>query len=628
MSCLILSRLIKIIMESLVDYQITNVFCWSDSLDCIYWIGDTSKVWKKFVQNRVLEIRKNLPGASWNHCPGAINPADIPSRGLNNINSDKQKQWLEGPVFLICEEQFWPHSLRGAELQKTDSSFVENSMESINVNAAVNDIHNSLDVIFDINSFHSFNKLIMVTCYVKRFVENCKSLIKGNKLRLDDVTRSEKAAAKRMWLINEQKTIDKNAMNQLKVSLGAYMDDGVIKLKGRLENSDLSVKSKYPIFIPRESQLGNLIISDAHEKMLHSGMKNTLCEVRSEYWLSRGRARVRNLLRKCCLCKKFEAKPLHALPASPLPDFRVQCCDPFTHVGIDYLGPLFVYPTPSGKQLEKIHVVLYTCANTRAVHLDIVPDASSSALVNSLKRFVSRRGIPKLFISDNAKCFLGPELMKFLKNFDIDWKYILEVSPWWGGFWERMVQTVKRSLRKILRRTNITYNELLTVITEIEGIINCRPLCYMYSDDIEEALTPSHLLTGKRLMSQRDTPDQINEENVQTMKKRLNYLCTLVNDYQKRWQREYLTELREYQRCNNKLPAKEAKIGDIVLIQEDLPRVRWRMGKVEELIKSKDGYVRACKLRVYTKNKKVAYLNRPVNKLCYFEVSSAPEVDS
>ena len=109
------------------------------------------------------------------------------------------------------------------------------------------------------------------------------------------------------------------------------------------------------------------------------------------------------------------------------------------------------------------------------------------------------------------------------------------------------------------------------------------------------------------------------------MKKRLDYLQTLVENYKKRWLREYLTELREYQRLNNKSPAKVVKVGDIVLIQDDLPRTRWRMGKVEALIKSRDGYVRACKLRVYTKTKKIAYLNRPVNKLCYFEVSSVPE---
>ena len=101
----------------------------------------------------------------------------------------------------------------------------------------------------------------------------------------------------------------------------------------------------------------------------------------------------------------------------------------------------------------------------------------------------------------------------------------------------------------------------------------------------------------------------------------------MVDNYERCWKKEYLTELREYQRCNNRLPAKQVKIGDVVLISDDkIPRCRWRLGKVEELLKSKDGRVRGCKLRVHCDKKKIAYLNRPVNKLCYFEVSSSSEV--
>ena len=188
------------------------------------------------------------------------------------------------------------------------------------------------------------------------------------------------------------------------------------------------------------------------------------------------------------------------------------------------------------------------------------------------------------------------------------------------------MQTVKRALRKILRKSSVNYDELLTIITEVEGIINCRPLCYLHTDDTDEILTPSHLMVGRRLLSRdRVYLDEPPKETEKSMNKRLKYLTELIQNYHKRWTHEYLTELREHQRCHNKLPAKQAQIGDIVLIQEDLPRSRWRMGKIEELIRSKDGQIRACKLRVYTKNKKVAYINRPVTKLCYFEVSGIPD---
>ena len=136
-------------------------------------------------------------------------------------------------------------------------------------------------------------------------------------------------------------------------------------------------------------------------------------------------------------------------------------------------------------------------------------------------------------------------------------------------------------------------------------------------------------MTGRRILStNRITPVKIFEENSKTLNSRCKYLTTLIEHYEKRWKSEYLTELREYQKCHNRLPAKQVKVGDIVLINEDnLPRSRWRMGKVEELFKGRDGYVRGCKLRVYCARKKVAHLNRPINKLCFFEVSSAESVE-
>ena len=521
MGCLILSRLMKTIVGSIVDIKIDDVICWSDSKDSLAWIINKEKVWKRFIQNRVQEIRENVPVAEWRHCPGKLNPADIPTRDSSStsiINSENKEIWLHGPEFLHSDEQHWPNDqtchVKEHETCADDSSGDVIMVSSIHTRTDLNYV--KLDSIIDKHSFHSFAKLITVICYVLRFINNLKSVIKKKPLQIGDLSVQEKSIVERMWIINEQTLIDSKSMLQFSISLGAFTDeDGVIKLKGRLENSDLDICSKFPILIPKESYIGELIASDAHQTVLHKGIKDTLNEVRGKFWLVRGRARVRKLLKRCFLCRKYGAKLLQKVPAAPLPDFRVQCCDPYTHTGLDYLGPCFVTSTPFGKssKLEKVHVALYTCANTRAVHLDVVPDESSPALVNSLRRFISRRGKPKIFISDNARCFVGPELKKFLRDRSIEWQFILSNSPWMGGFWERLVQSVKRPLRKILRRTTISYDELLTVIAEIESVINCRPLCYMYSDDVNEVLTPSHLMFGRRLMSEnRIQPDEIYEE--------------------------------------------------------------------------------------------------------------------
>ena len=130
----------------------------------------------------------------------------------------------------------------------------------------------------------------MVTCYVKQIVHKLKEVIKKELLMVSEITSEEKCAAKIMWLLNDQKCISETHSSQLRISLGAYKDsDGIIKLKGRLEYSDLDMNAKYPIFIHKNSRLEKLLISDAHSKVLHSGMKDTLNHLRTEYWLVQGR---------------------------------------------------------------------------------------------------------------------------------------------------------------------------------------------------------------------------------------------------------------------------------------------------------------------------------------------------
>lgn len=478
----------------------------------------------------------------------------------------------------------------------------------------------SIGNIINIERFGSLKKLLMVTSYVLRFINNCGSKEKiSGEIVLDEINQ-----ARHMWIKQQQDIIlnDEKYLNKLKYSLGAYTDEnGLLRVKGRLEYADLDCKT--PILLPSKQYFTKLIIKDAHGKVMHSGMKDTLTELRAKYWVIQGRARVGQIVNSCFLCRKYGCRLFKKVPAAPLPDFRAQLSHPFANTGVDYLGPLFVYATPGGnKEMRfKVHVVLFTCASTRAVHLDLVPDAGSPAFNRCVKRFISRRGIPTLFISDNAKCFMGPDVKKFLRDINCNWKFILERSPWWGGFWERLVQMVKRILRKVLRKSVISYDELLTVITEAEGVINSRPLCYEYSDDVIETLTPSHLMHGRRLKTESQY-EEIREETGVTLTRRVRHLEKVIDHFQKRWKHEYLTELREHQSCNASTPTKQVKVGDVVLIEDKrLPRSRWRLGLISHLFVSKDGYVRGCKLKVHDGKNGYIYLQRPINQLCFFEVT-------
>lgn len=194
-------------------------------------------------------------------------------------------------------------------------------------------------------------------------------------------------------------------------------------------------------------------------------------------------------------------------------DFRVRDDPAFSSIGVDFAGPFYIYGL-SARQNEtsKVYLALYTCASSRAVHLDITPDLSADAFLRRFRRCISRRGIPKHVRSDNAKNFQSvskrlsrlfdlPEVQQFLAKRRVQWRFQLPRTPWWGGLFERMIKSAKRCLKKMLGGAKVTYDELLTMVVEEEAILNSRTLTYVYPDDVDEQLIPSHLVTGRRLLS-------------------------------------------------------------------------------------------------------------------------------
>jgi len=126
------------------------------------------------------------------------------------------------------------------------------------------------------------------------------------------------------------------------------------------------------------------------------------------------------------------------------------------------------------------------------------------------------------------------------------WTFSLEKEPWWGGIFEKLVKSVKRCLKKTISGVRLTYEELLTVIIEVEMILNCRPLSYVSS---EEPLTPSHLLCGQQITSLPDSrssevEDRDTDVQPQDLEGRMCHLSNVMNHFWKRWRNEYLLELQ------------------------------------------------------------------------------------
>lgn len=163
---------------------------------------------------------------------------------------------------------------------------------------------------------------------------------------------------------------------------------------------------------------------------------------------------------------------------------------------MDFAGPMYVRDIfAKGGGMNKVYIALFTCATSRAVHLELVPSLTAESFIKALARFKGRRGTPTLIVSDNGKTFKDSRVQAYCQRDGTKWRFNVEAAPWWGGFFERLVKSVKLSLKKCLRNARLNYDELSTTLVEVAAVLNSRPLTYVY-DEFEEPLTPSHLVIG------------------------------------------------------------------------------------------------------------------------------------
>ena len=202
-------------------------------------------------------------------------------------------------------------------------------------------------------------------------------------------------------------------------------------------------------------------------------MGQVLSTLRSKYWLPRGRQNVKLVLGDCVVCKKLQARPFPKADVPPLPKVRVSDDRPFAATCLDYTGALYV---KEYNDSAKYYVCLFTCATTKAIHLELVEDLSAEAFLRALRRFSGRRSYPKV-ISDNATNFnKGKEMISEILsskvavndfvNHGIEWRQITPKAPWMGGVYERLIRTVKLWLKKVLGNCRVSFHELHTILVD------------------------------------------------------------------------------------------------------------------------------------------------------------------
>ena len=591
MAAVVAAKLARFVIESLCLKP--TIFMWTDSQIVLCWIQST-KVLPSFIKHRVEEIKQLPPTATWQHCPSSDNPADLLTRGLTFNQFHTSSLWWHGPSWLP-DERKWP----SWDIQSVSQLYVAAlTAEEFVISAPPIQSKTGLHRIITPDNYSSLERLLAVTAYVQRFINNLKQHQQSR--ATGPLTQTELNTARMKWIRTCQEQIFTIEISALKSQhsnkcssktpilvrqLRLFLDhDGFVRCGGRIHNAPLSDIARFPYLLPQKHTFTKLLIYSPHKSLFHGGVNSTLTALRQQYWVPSGRQYIKGLLRHCTICKRHHGKPYPSPESAPLPKNRLRDVTPFTITGVDFTGALYVQ---SNCGESKVYVCLFTCATTRAIHLEVVADLTVETFLLAFRRFVSRKSFPNIMMSDNASTYLSAveELKEMLSSKELEtsigrrgvtWKFIPKRAPWYGGYWERLIGLTKAALKRVLGRACISLPMLQTLVVEVEATLNDRPLTYLSEDPRDpEPLTPSYLLHGKRittlphmLVTEEDLQDPVYGSASSQMRKNAQRLSFLLNHFQSRWKHEYLTSLREFHRSqgNNN---QSVKVGDVVQIHDD-----------------------------------------------------------
>ena len=682
----LLARLMALVIKFHDQLNFSKVVYYSDSTTALHWIHSDHKLWTTYVANRSRDINLLSSRDNWKYVRTDLNPADLGTRGLSADALVGNDFWFQGPDFLTNNRSASDIDSDSPDLTKPTADSLRERRKIVNV---VIEKVPSLEQILPrrkngmarrLTDYSNLDQVFNITGHLYKFLSLKLEKVAGGFTRwlgYDSAQESFAMIAERSWVRAIQhdyfedelkfcKDSPKKIPSGMKVvsskiqQLGLFLDDcGVLRVNTLLKHADVPGLAQEPMLLPKRSHFTSLIVWRAHTRLKHAGVAQTLAELRQMYWIPQGRQVVRNILRQCVKCRMMLAAPYPILASPQLPDFRVQRVEVFSKTGVDFAGPLSI-STVSGIQRKRkpkknqpkkkvespermVYLVVFTCAVSRNVHSEVLDGMTVDDLMHGIRRFVSRYGPPTLFYSDNAltfKCvskeltqvFNHPSLQKYLNDRKITWKFYVQKAPWMGGFIERVVGLYKSAISRVVGRARLDYQEFITLVCELNGMLNSRPISYVY-DTVgeEEPITPSRLWCGKNItMFPPFYEARIEGRDPQICSKRLKYLDKVLTHFWKRFSTQYISSLSERHLARN-LPrdGRQPKVGEVVLVKNDmLPRGRWKIARVSKLTPGPDGVVRRVELKLPPSDKKNSpdELNRPPRLLVPLECEVDREV--
>ncbi|XP_057339370.1 uncharacterized protein LOC130676878 [Microplitis mediator] len=629
-----LAKLVKHCQTTL-NYSHVPTYLWTDSSITLTWIHSHPSRWKDFVRNRVSFIQELIPDGHWKFVPGTDNPADCATRGLTTSQLKTHQLWWSGPSWLLEDSPSWPTSPIHKD---ADTHLEERPVKSLYLSAQP--LNSSWTLMERPIPLLRMLRVTAICGRVRDIIKRIPHSTLARPLTSTEINRALQFCIKetqRIHFYSELQLLEKQASwpkDHPFARLVAYQDtDGIIRVGGRLENAPNSDQHKHPAILPRDAALTRLVISDAHQRTMHGGTQLTLAHTRLRYWIIGGRQPVRSHILKCLVCARHRGVRAQQLMGQ-LPTQRVTPAPPFSHTGVDYAGPVSIKSWKGrGSRIYKGWICVFVCLTTSAVHVDLVSDYSSSGFIAALRRFIHRRGICTALYSDCGTTFQGAyselkrlftqgtqeshALLDWATVHQITWHFNPPAAPHMGGKWEAAVKSVKHHLTRTLGESAFTFEELTTLLTQVEGILNSRPLEAL-SDDPQDpsSLTPGHFLIGRPIVA---IPEPSLMDTEVSRLSRWQFIQQRVQHFWNHWSTSYIQ--RHLARTKWHHARNDIKLGSLVLLTDErTPPTRWPLAKVTALHPGKDNLTRVVTIQTAT-----GTLTRPIAKLVLLPLAPEPD---
>lgn len=644
------ARLVKVYIEDSFG-QYESIYAFTDSEVSLHWLHSDFKHHTKYVQSRVEVALGIIPKDKWYHIKGIENPADLLSRGCTVKELSENQIWKSGPAWLINEPQTWrPFKEQVSEL-----------------------VHNQ--TIQEINSPKERTwKELILQAWVELKDSEPESNYEDAEFSVIKAIQIKELPELYLFLSGKKSAGATPVKFRTMIDeLGLFLDEkGIIWSKSRnavfhhLNKDSILPIDKDLVLFPNTGPEAVLLLNWIHEFETNHGTPNVaLALLRSKFWMPKARGLFKKIRKKCKVCQVLQATAMKQIEA-PLPKERYTISitkgqRPFDCCGIDYVGPFYPFRSKESKpklkenlkryQIQR-NLLVFTCALTRAVHIEPCPTTGFEDFVSAFESFCARFSKPRLIYSDNAQTFHQSKTL--LSTFEVDtsnklkskfpeitWKFNASRAPWWGGFYERMMGMIKLHLALLFKERDFnTELAFRSTIEVIQNIINSRPLVQASEDDRSDStfITPNHFIKmnpeTELFRSFHFDLEKIRVRSLtgREMKKRLQDIRQF---HQQLWDDfiiRYLAELRKFHanRSPNSLEdVSKLKVGDIVLVQPESSfknskhfKLEWPKARVTSIPVGPDTRYRKVFIETIPNGIK---LERTIQKLCRLECEDSSD---